>query len=158
MSRWGRFNALWSEKFFLDSCIHTLPGALGELGVLPLIFIFKSRRKKELRSEARKSGWSFLFGFLSKISKLRSGTKKVSKFRRKFYLVKSCSIWFILWHFLNKVSGKNMWKFHQNRITFYYIKFCSKNFSTNNSDTFFKKNCEEKKSKILTVIFLATFY
>ena len=34
--------------------------------------------------------------------------KKMSKFRGKFYLVKSCSIWFKLRHFLNKVSGKIM--------------------------------------------------
>ena len=62
---------------------------------------------------------------------LRSGAKKVSKFRRKFYLVKSCSIWFKLWHFLNKVFGKNMWKFQQNQTTFYEIIFCSENYCWN---------------------------
>ena len=51
--------------------------------------------------------------------------KKVSKFRRKFYLVKSCSIWFKLWHFLNKVFGKNMLRFQIIRTTFNKIKFCS---------------------------------
>ena len=37
--------------------------------------------------------------------------KKVSKLGRKFYLTKSCSIWFKLWQFLDKVSGKNILKF-----------------------------------------------
>ena len=45
--------------------------------------------------------------------------KKLSKLGRKFYFTKSCSIWFELRHFLDKVYGKNMLKFSLNKTTFY---------------------------------------
>ena len=70
--------------------------------------------------------------------------KKGSKFWWKFYLTKSCQIFIKLWYYLCKVFGRNMWKFQQNRTTFYKIKFCSENGSNNIFDTFLK-NCEAKK-------------
>ena len=49
---------------------------------------------------------------------LRCESKKVSKFRWKIYLTKSCQIWLKLSHFLDKASGKNMQTFQPNRTTF----------------------------------------
>ena len=48
------------------------------------------------------------------------GIKKVSRFWWKFYFTKSCPILYKLWHFLIKVSGKNIQKLQQNRKTFLY--------------------------------------
>ena len=51
------------------------------------------------------------------IVELRSyAKKKLPKFGRKCYLIKSCPIWFKLCHFLDKVFGKNMLSLNQIRL------------------------------------------
>ena len=60
--------------------------------------------------------WTSVLKYLGHI---RCDSKKVSKFRLKFYSAKICPIWFKLRLFVDKVSDKNMVKFQQNQTTFY---------------------------------------
>ena len=51
-----------------------------------------------------------LFKMRKKLPNVRCGANKVSKFGWKFYLTKGCPILFKHWHFLDKVSGKSVFK------------------------------------------------
>ena len=113
----------WADKHFRDNfcwllrIISATPVVALAIGVFPFLFTTSTwapASTKDVITECKvkKSPTT-----LEKKNQIRSDAKKESKFLQK-YLVKSCLIWFKLWHFLNKEHGKNIWKFQQNRTFF----------------------------------------